>query len=149
MRHRRQRPDGESGVEVRDHGLVELLAEHLPQFDVERLVHGFASGERLGRLGAPPREVVAALAPPLAPELGERRDHRAVVLLVVDTPQRELPADLGLPVTVVLADAHRVLVQRAARDRRAKPTRLRKMQASFTRRVRQSGVPSSFLPTLA
>src|SRR5262249_2015058 len=48
-------------------------------------------------------------------ELGQRRDDGAVLLLFVDASQRHLPAHLGLPLAVVFADAHRVLVQRAPR----------------------------------
>src|SRR5581483_10428802 len=85
------------------------------QLDTQAAIDRFASGERVGLIGAPPREVVAAFAPAFARELGERRDDGAVLLLLVDAPQRQLPAHLGLDVTVMAAGAHRVNVQRATR----------------------------------
>ena len=73
--------------------LVDVVAEHLAQLGLHRLVHGLARGERLGRLRAPPRELLAALAPAVAAELGEHRRDRAVVFLVASMrAQRQLPA---------------------------------------------------------
>ena len=48
---------------------VEPLAEHDPQLGLERAVHRLRAHEGLRRFGAPPRELVATLAPAVAAEL--------------------------------------------------------------------------------
>src|SRR6476620_10833043 len=103
-RHRRGRwvRDGwrgrlHAGVQVRGHVLVELVADHLADLDLRAAVHGFAPDEGLGRLGAPPRELLAALTPTVTGELGEPVVHDAVLTVLVvglDVAQRHLPADL-------------------------------------------------------
>ena len=85
---------------------------------------------------------------PSRPNSGEPGDHGAVGLGVVDPPQGELPADLGLQLAVVGARAHPRTWWSAQPGPLFQPGRLRKMQASSTRRVRQSALPSC-LPTFA
>src|SRR5450759_2088214 len=109
--HHRGRASPPPTVEVLDDLTVKLRSEDLAQLDPETAVHGLATGERLGCLGAPPGEVVATLAPPVAGELGQRRDHRPVFLLLIDPTQRQLPAHLRLHVAVMDAVTHRVEMQ--------------------------------------
>src|SRR6185436_13344240 len=88
---------------------------HQPQLGLERPVHGPGVHERLGCLGAPPPELLAALTPALASELGELRDDGPVGLDFVEATQGQLPAHLGLQLAVVGAGLHAPLVQRAPR----------------------------------
>ena len=78
-----------------------------------RLVDGLAPGERLGCLGAPPRELRAAFTPAVAAELAEHdRDRR--LPRCGPRVERQLPAHRRLRVAEVLAGVHRVHVQRAS-----------------------------------
>src|SRR2546423_1327452 len=112
----RWRPRRHPNVHVLDDFLVHGVSEHLAQLGLHRLVHGLGAGEGLLGLGAPPPELLAALAPAVAAELGEDRRDRLVFLVSVDGAQRQLPAHGRLRVAEVLAGVHRVQVQRASRS---------------------------------
>ena len=107
--HRRGDVAPPAAVEVLDDLAVELRcrASCAARRAIDS-VHGLGPDERLRAPRCTTSELLAALAPAVAAELGERRDHGAVVLLLVDPAQRELPAHLGLHVAVVLPGAHRV-----------------------------------------
>ena len=104
-------------VEVLRDLFVDVVAEHLAQLGLHRLVDGLATGERLVGFGAPPREFLAAFAPAVAPELGEHRRRRLVLLVALDRAQRQLPAHRRLGLAEVLAGVHRVQVQTRSRGR--------------------------------
>ena len=91
-----------------------LLADHLDELVAHGLVHRFLGHEGLGRVGAPPVELLAALAPVAALPLADGRGDVPVDVGLVDPAQGQLPADLGLPVEGPLVPAQRRLVQRAA-----------------------------------
>ena len=74
------------------------------------------AAERLGRLGAPPVELGAAVAPVAPLPLAQPRGDVAVVVGGVLEPDRHLPAHVGLPVERALAGLERRRC--AARTRR-------------------------------
>ena len=138
----RRRARREPGVAVLRDLLVHRVAEHQAQLGLHRPVDGLGAGERLGRLGAPPRELLAALTPAVAAELGEHRRDRAVVLLVaVEGAQRQLPAHrgLGLAKCLPVFIACRCSAQPGPAS---KSGRLRNTHASLCRRVRHSSLPA-------
>ena len=69
--------------------------------------------ERLGRLRAPPVELLPALAPVAALPLAQPGRHVAVLVRRVLETQRHLPAHVGLPVERPLAGLEGADVQRA------------------------------------
>ena len=130
-------PGREPRVAVLHDLVVDVVAEHQPQLGLHAPVHGLVRGERLRRLRAPPRELLAAFTPAVAAELGEHRRDRAVVFLVaVEGAQRQLPAHRGLG----LAKCCPVFIAcrcNAQPGPASKPGRLRKMHASLM----QPGAP--------
>src|SRR5947209_1351578 len=90
---------GARGEIARQH-VVGLLAGEGYELVAQGLVDRLAFGEGLGRLGAPPGELVAACAPVASVPLADRgRDMAAAVDLLV-APQRKLPAHVGLQLEV-------------------------------------------------
>ena len=75
---------------------------------------GSVADERLRRLGAPPVEVLAALAPVAALPLPQPGRQVAVLVGRVLEPDRHLPAHVGLPVERPLAGLEGADVQGAA-----------------------------------
>src|SRR5262249_56050052 len=93
-------------LEVRDDLVVQrVAAQHLAQLFAHRPVDRLRARERLGGLGAPPCELRAAVTPAVATELRQGGDDGAVLLLFVHTPQRQLPAHVGLEVAVLAGPA--------------------------------------------
>src|SRR6476659_289626 len=97
--------------EVDEHA-VRGLADHLDQLVAKAFVHRLAGDEGLVPVGAPPMEVVATLAPVTALPSADRRRDVSIDVALVDAPERQLPADLGLPVEWALAAPQCRLVQR-------------------------------------
>ena len=102
--------------------IVQGVADHASQLELQAAVDRLGAGEGLRRLGAPPGELVAAGTPARTGELRQRGRHRAVALLPVFLAQRELPAHVGFRDHGMLAVAHGQHVQGAARaGREARP----------------------------
>ena len=100
-----------AALQLDHHLVVRGLADHLDDLLAQVLIRGNPTDERVVALGAPPVEVVAALAPVAALPLAQRRRDVPVVVGVMLEAQRQLPADVGLPVDVPLAGLDRSDVQ--------------------------------------
>ena len=130
-------------LELLDQQLVDRRADELDDLVARGHVHRLGADERLGRLGAPPVELGAALAPVAALPLAQRRRDVAVV---VGVRARGGAAPASTRSASSRAAARRPRARRCAartRRRRRTPGRLRKMQASSTSRVTVGRLPSS------
>src|SRR5205814_2029056 len=97
---------------------VGLCADQLGELRAVGDVQRFTADVRVRRRGAPPVQVVAALAPAAPVELGHRRHEypRAVRAIepVLRAADRQLPAHLGLRLQRMATRAQSERVQRAA-----------------------------------
>src|SRR4051812_14267555 len=92
---------------------VRLLTTQLDQLVLQGLEHRSGADERVVRLGAPPMELLAALAPVATLPLAHGRRDMAVLVGLVDPSQWQLPAHLWLPVQWPLVASQRRLMERA------------------------------------
>ena len=98
-------PTDRMGQEVLAAALLEILHQHLCHRHTDQrldlrpqlLVNGPMTDKSSSVLGAPPVELSATVAPVVAAPLAQGVHRVAVLVVVMFEPQRELPADFGLP----------------------------------------------------
>ena len=110
MRQWRSLPLGEGGQQE----IVRGLADHGHDLHVHRREHRLAADERVGLVGAPPRELGAALASVSTLPFAQRGRHVAELVGAVEAPERELPADLRLERHLRQSPVHGRDMQRTA-----------------------------------
>ena len=103
-----------AGLQLRNQGLVDRRPRELDDLVAQVHVGRRAPDERVRRLGAPPVELLATLAPVAPLPLAQRRRDMAVIVGVLVQPERKLPADVRLPVERSFAVLERGDVERAA-----------------------------------
>src|SRR5205807_7090529 len=101
-------------VEVAGQHAVGLPAREGDELVAQRLVHGLALGEGLGRLRAPPRELVTAGAPVVAVPLTDGGGDVAAAVDLLVAAQRQLPTHVGLQLEMGYIPLDRGPVQGAA-----------------------------------
>ncbi|MFM8530687.1 MAG: hypothetical protein ACKOD2_13640, partial [Ilumatobacteraceae bacterium] len=114
-RHRVGQRSGILALEDLDHQFVHGRSDGLDQFVAQILVDRFPSDEGVGCIGAPPMQIVTIIAPVASlPFAHERRDPSARVGVVFEA-DRQLPADVRLPVEWALTGLDGGDVEGAAR----------------------------------